>query len=88
LAIFAAIRRAFIVRSSVSQVLVVRKSTSGNKFARLGVQYVQIAAWCGATCENQQFDASIRHSSIRVDGHLDNKGVFRLVGGRLTGASK
>jgi hypothetical protein len=31
-----------------------------------------------------QFDIQ----SIRVDGHLDNKGVFRLVGGRLTGASK
>src|SRR6516165_3052553 len=31
-----------------------------------------------------QFDIQ----SIRGDGHLDNKGVFRLVGGRLTGASK
>jgi len=26
--------------------------------------------------------------SIRGNGHLDNKGVFRLVGGRLTGTSK
>ena len=31
-----------------------------------------------------QFDIQ----SIRGDGHLDNKGVFRLVGGRLTSASK
>src|SRR3974377_122913 len=31
-----------------------------------------------------QFDIQ----SIRGDGHIDNKGVFRLVGGRLTGASK
>jgi hypothetical protein len=31
-----------------------------------------------------QFDIQ----SIRGDGHLDNKGVFRLVGGRLTGSSK
>src|ERR1700745_2101281 len=31
-----------------------------------------------------QFDIQ----SIRGDGHLDNIGVFRLVGGRLTGASK
>jgi hypothetical protein len=31
-----------------------------------------------------QFDIQ----SIRGDGHLDNKGVFRLVGRRLTRASK
>jgi len=60
------------------------KSTSDNSVDRRAKWCAQIGAGCGAPNPTVQFEIQC----IRGDRHLNNKGIFPLIGKRLTGVIK
>jgi hypothetical protein len=65
-----------------------RKSTNGSNFVRRGILYVQIGADAMRLVKAANLTVQFDIQPIRGDRHLDNEGVFPLVGERLTGAIK